>query len=93
MDAYDVAQHIAQARGWKYRPQSMGPDQARLMVEDERRWAGVTRVTGGVVLLAAGAILPGGEPTSPLVETSAMGSDLDGLAGAVDVLWRRLDEA
>ncbi|MFB6984512.1 hypothetical protein [Streptomyces sp. NPDC056304] len=71
----------------------MGPDQARLIVEDERRWAGITSVTGGVVLLAAGAILPGGEPAPPLAETSATESDPGGLAGEVDVLWQHLDEA
>ncbi|MFF3730851.1 hypothetical protein ACFYXM_11145 [Streptomyces sp. NPDC002476] len=92
MDAYDVALHIRRTRGWKCRPQGMGIDQARLMVEHEQRWVGITTVSGGVVLLAAGAILPEGGPTSALVETSATVGDPAGLVGEVEFLWQRLVE-
>ncbi|MGQ7754823.1 hypothetical protein ACUN29_41475 (plasmid) [Streptomyces sp. WC2508] len=90
MWAYDVAKHIAEAREWACRPQEFGADQARLLVEAEERWLGVTTVSGDLVHLHAGHILKG-VPTDPVTETSAQPSDMESLLGEVDLLWQALD--
>ncbi|MFJ7497835.1 hypothetical protein ACIQZB_43480 [Streptomyces sp. NPDC097727] len=88
-DAYGLAEQISTARGWKCRPQGVGGRQARLVVDAERRWLGITVLDTGVVLLAAGTVT-GGTPGDPVAETSATATDLDGLLGEVDLLWQRL---
>ncbi|MFE7268868.1 hypothetical protein ACFU9B_44420 [Streptomyces sp. NPDC057592] len=66
MQAYDVAKHVATERGWACRPQQFGPDQARLLVEAEERWLGVTTVSGDLVYLHAGHIHSGSRPVDLL---------------------------
>ncbi|WP_148022540.1 hypothetical protein [Streptomyces sp. OR43] len=92
MSAYDVAVRIASARGWDCRPQSFGGTQARLMVEAEDRWLGIsTASSDSLVLLHAGHILTGGTPTNPVAESSATSTHLAGVLGEVEVLWQQLD--
>lgn len=88
--AYDVAEHIAAARAWKCRPQQFGGDQARLLVEEQQRWLGVTAVSGDLVYLHAGRILDG-VPSAPVAQSSAQLSDMESLLGEVDLLWQALD--
>ncbi|WP_266738585.1 hypothetical protein [Streptomyces sp. NBC_00378] len=64
---------------------------ARLLVEAEERWLGVTTVSGDLVYLHAGHILKG-VPTDPVTETSAQTSDMKLLLGEVDLLWQTLDK-
>jgi hypothetical protein len=99
MTAYDLAQRIATERGWTCTPQSFH-GQARLIVQEEQRWLGVTTVPAtpetyghdDVVLLHAGNILADGAPTPPVVETSAQSTDMDALLHALERLWQRLGE-
>ncbi|WP_406416488.1 hypothetical protein OH809_38780 [Streptomyces sp. NBC_00873] len=88
-DAYGLALRIAQARGWDCRPQGFGASQARLLVESEERWLGITLAPDDLVLLAAGHVVDG-TPGNPEVETSATGSDLESLLAELDLLWQRL---
>jgi hypothetical protein len=92
MTAYELATRITEARGWSCTPQSFN-GQARLIVQEERRWLGVTTSAyDDVVLLHAGNILADGTPTAPDVETSAQSTDMEGLLRGLERLWHRLGE-
>ncbi|MFJ1847049.1 hypothetical protein [Streptomyces sp. NPDC088146] len=87
--AYGLALRIAQARGWDCRPQDFGASQARLLVESEQRWLGITLAPDDLVLLAAGHVVDG-TPADPGAETSAMSTDMESLLAELDLLWQRL---
>ncbi|MFD8822085.1 hypothetical protein ACFV1C_06975 [Streptomyces sp. NPDC059605] len=92
MWADDVARSIAAARGWTCRPQVFGGHQARLLVEAEERWLGITTVPGGDLVHLHAGLIRDGAPSDPVAESSAQTSDMKGLLGEVDLLWQRLDQ-
>ncbi|MER5973307.1 hypothetical protein ABT112_26875 [Streptomyces sp. NPDC002055] len=99
VEAWDLLDEIARARGWAGRAQMFGPGRARLMVREERRWLGLTISPSRVqplAHLAAGLIEESGQPAGPLLEqasTAAVTGDLSGLLGEVEQVWERLDAA
>ncbi|MFD8851852.1 hypothetical protein [Streptomyces sp. NPDC059604] len=92
MSADDVARTIAEARGWTCRPQVFGGQQARLLVEAEARWLGITTVPGGDLVHLHTGRIRAGAPSDPVAESSAQSSDMPALLGEVDLLWKRLDK-